>query len=307
MSRYGRTGVLAALVCFTLVGVTADAIAQTSAAPPADQIAFDRPESWAMKYFTSATSLSGLTTPDVLGAGSVAIEFESGWLPTLGVAQQRVGFNGTSPEDLNRAPVFLRPRLAIGLPHRLSIIAAVDPPIRSFGVTPRLLALGLDGVLNDTGTWRVGWRAHGQIGTVTAAVTCPAAVVPFAPGSPNNPAGCTAESSDATSLRYAGVEVQVARRIGPRFAPHAAAGANFVDSVFQTNAQVFGQPDRTRLQTHGATLTTSAGIGYSVTERFALAADLFYSPLTVRRPPGNASSIDPMFNARALISYRFVR
>jgi hypothetical protein len=54
----------------------------------------------------------------------------------LSAAQQRVAFNGTTPEDLNRAPVFLRPRLAIGLPHRLSIIAAVDPPIRAFGVTP---------------------------------------------------------------------------------------------------------------------------------------------------------------------------
>lgn len=260
-----------------------------------------------MKYFTSATALSGLSTPDSLKAGSLAIQFESGWLPTLSAAQERVGFNGTTPEDLNKAPVFLRPRVALGLPHQLSIIVAVDPPIRSFGVTPRLLALGIDGVMHDSGTWRFGWRAHGQIGTVTAAFTCPANVASFAPGSTNNPTGCTAESSDVTTLRYAGVELQAARRIGHRLVPHAAAGANVVDNIFQTNAQTFGQPDHTRLQTTGLTLTTSTGIGYAVTERFTIAADLFYAPLTVRRTASSASSIDPMFNARALISYRVIR
>jgi hypothetical protein len=200
-------------MCCSLVGVTGEAIAQTSSASSTEQLAFDRPEAWAMKYFTSATSLSGLSTPDSSSAGSLAVQFEVGRLPTLSAAQERVGFDGTTPEDLNKAPVFLRPRVTIGLPRRLSLIIAVDPPIRAFGVTPRLLALGIDGALHDSGTWRFGWRAHGQIGTVTAAFTCPANVAPFAPGSMNNPAGCTAESSDVTTLRYAGVELQAARRI----------------------------------------------------------------------------------------------
>lgn len=85
------------------------------------------------------------------------------------------------------------------------------PPIHSFGVTPRLPALGVEGVIHDFGTWRSGWRAHGQTGTVTAAVTCPVNVVPFPPGAPNSPTGCTAESSDVTTLRYAGVEFDAGR------------------------------------------------------------------------------------------------
>ena len=94
-----------AVVCHSLVGVTGDAIAQTASTSSTGQIAFDRPEEWAI------------------------------------------------------------------------------------GVTPRLLALGIDGPIHDSGTWRVGWRAHGQIGTVTAAFTCRANVVPFAPGSANTPTG----------------------------------------------------------------------------------------------------------------------
>jgi hypothetical protein len=296
-----------AVVCGSLLGVTGDAIAQTSSTSSTGQIAFDRPEEWAMKYFTSATSLSGLSTPDIPSPGSLAVQFEIGWLPTLSTAQQRVGFDGTAPEDLNKAPVFLRPRVMLGLPRRLSLIVAVDPPVRAFGVTPRLLALGIDGPIHDSGTWRVGWRAHGQIGTVTAAFTCPANVVPFAPGSANNPTGCTAESSDVTSLRYVGVELQATRRIVHRFSLQASAGPNFVDNVFQTNAQTYGQPDHTRLQASGVTLTTSAGFGYTVTDRFTIVMNLFYAPLTVQRTISSASTIDPMFNARALISYRVTR
>jgi hypothetical protein len=89
--------------------------------------------------------------------------------------------------------------------------------------------------------------------------------------------------------------------------PHAAAGITIVDDVFQTNAQAFGAPDHTRLGANGLTVTTTAGIGYAVTDRFTMAADLFYAPLYVRRTADSASSIDPMVNARALISYRVIR
>jgi hypothetical protein len=92
-------------MCCSLAGVAGDAIAQTSSGSSTGQIAFDRPEEWAMKYFTSATSLSGLTTPDRPSAGSLAVQFEIGWLPTLSTAQERVGFDGTAPEHLNKAPV----------------------------------------------------------------------------------------------------------------------------------------------------------------------------------------------------------
>jgi hypothetical protein len=307
--RYDSRGfaTLMVVTCCLLQALTSDAIAQTSSSSPSDRIAFDRPEAWAMKYFTSATSLSGLATPDRLSPGSVAIQFEGGWLPALSASQELVGFNGTAHEDLNMAPVFLRPRVAIGLPHSLMLIVAVDPPIRTFGVTPRLLAFGLEGIIHDAGPWSFGWRAHGQIGTVTAAFTCPANVVSFPPGSPNNPTGCTAESSDSTSLRYAGIEFHAARRIGQRLVPHAAAGANVVDNVFQTNALTFGQPDHTRLQSAGATFSMSAGVGYMVTERLTLSADVFYAPLTVRRTAESATSIDSMFNVRALFSYRVTR
>jgi opacity protein-like surface antigen len=216
-------------------------------------------------------------------------------------------FNGTTPQDLNKAPVFMRPRVAIGWPGRMTVVAGIDPPLKAFGVTPRLVAVGIEGVIYDEGAWRFNWRAHGQTGSVTAAVTCPSGVLPFPPGSAANPAGCTAESADVTTLRYAGVELQVARRIGRRVLPHVAAGANYVDNVFQTNAQTFGEPDRTRLRASGVAFAASAGIGYALSQRLAVSADVFYAPLTVRRTPSSPISLDPMINGRILVSYRVIK
>jgi len=179
--------------------------------------------------------------------------------------------------------------------------------VRAFGVTPRLVAVGIEGPIYDSSTWRVNWRAYGQTGSVTAAVTCPSGVLASRPGSAGNPAGCTAESSDETRLRYAGVELQLARRIGRRLLPHAAAGGHFVDTVFQTNAQTFGEPDRTRLRTSGIAFAASAGVGYAVSERLAVSADLFYAPLTVRRTPASPVTLDPMINGRVLVSYRVIK
>lgn len=291
-----------------VVGAVILGAGSAAAQPPAtDRIAFDRPEAWAMKYFTAASSMNGLSAPEPPPAGSLAIGFESGWLPTLSTSQQQVGFEGTTPEDLNKAPVFLRPRVMFGLARGLAVTAAFDPPIRSFGVTPRLFGLAVDGPLYAASSWRLGWRAHGQVGGVTTAVTCPARVLPFPPGSPANPVGCTAESADETMLRYAGFEIVAARRTARGVAPHAAIGVNALDTAFHTNAQTYGQPDRTRLETRGIVLAASTGVGYTVNERLQIVGDLFFAPLSVRRHPGASSSIDPMVNARALVLYRVIR
>src|SRR5215472_2166830 len=65
-------------------------------------IGFERPEAWGLKYFASASLLSGLqppAPPEGYRAGTVTIGFELGWLPSLDAGQMRIGFNGTTPED----------------------------------------------------------------------------------------------------------------------------------------------------------------------------------------------------------------
>lgn len=147
----------------------------------------DRPEAWALNYFTSVSLLAGLGAPRSREPGSVEIGFELDWIPKINKAKRRAGFNGLKEEDLNKAPIFARPRLTVGLPWRFSLIMSYLPPIELFGVEPNLFAFALERPLHECNPWTVGLRAYGQLGEVEGAYTCPSDVAKFPPGSPQNP------------------------------------------------------------------------------------------------------------------------
>jgi hypothetical protein len=67
----------------------------------------------------------------------------------------------------------------------------------------------------------------------------------------------------------------------------------------------FGVRDRTRLEASTWTFSASGGVIYPLTERLSLNVSLFYSPLWVVRPPSTSSQNDALFNARAMLLYRF--
>ena len=277
---------------------------------PNQHVGFDRPEAWALKYFASTTMLSGLQPParaEGHRVGSVDIGVELSWLPMLNAGQMRVGFNGIAPEDLNKAPILARPVVRVGLPWKLTAVAAAPPLFELFGVTPRLFAFGVERPVFEREGWMVGWRGSGQIGWVKGAFTCPHGVLAFEPGSPDNPQECVGESADKATLRYAGMELQVAHRLRsmPKVTPHVAVGGNFIDGVFHVHAPLKGGLDQTRLWTRGGTFSASGGVSYALSQRVSLTVDAFYSPLWVKRSPDLPRTNDGLFNVRALVSYSF--
>jgi hypothetical protein len=273
-------------------------------------IGFDRPESWGLKYFASVSLLSGLP-PVPAGEdrhfGSISVGLEMDWLPQLDAGQQRIGFHGTAPEDLNKAPIFARPVVRIGLPDKFSVVVAAPPPFELFGVRTHMLAFGLERPLVERGNWMLGWRGYGQVGSVKGAFTCPNSVLSSAPGTSGNPTGCVGESADVASLRYAGSEFQLSYRIprNPKIIPHIAAGGNFLDTAFQTHAPVQSGLDQTRMWTRGGTFSGTGGVTYLVTKRAAFTVDAFYTPLWVKRNAAAPRTEDGLFNVRALLSYTF--
>ncbi|HLK51530.1 MAG TPA: hypothetical protein VKT49_25490 [Bryobacteraceae bacterium] len=273
-------------------------------------LGFDRPEAWGLKYFASASLLSGLqppSPPEGYHLGSVTVGFEVGWLPTLDPGQRQIGFNGATPEDLNKAPIFARPVVRVGLPAKFTAVVAAPPPFQLFGLTPKLLEFGLERPLLQRDAWTVSWRGYGQVGSVKGAFTCPKSVLSSAPGSAGNPTQCVGESADVASLRYAGSEFQVAYKIPsmPKLIPHAGVGGNFIDGVFQVHAPVVSGLDETRLWTRGGTFSSNWGISYLITKRAAITVDAFYSPLWVQRHAIGPTTNDGLFNVRALLSYSF--
>jgi hypothetical protein len=286
------------------------AYAQTAALLPAQHLNFDRPESWALKYFTSTTLLSGLPVPESTEAhhvGSITVGVELGWMPELNAERARVGFSGHKEEDLNKTPLFARPVVRIGLPWKLTLIAAGPPPLLVFGVRPHLFDLGLERPIVERARWTVGMRIYGQVGSVTGAFTCPKQVLGFPAGSPNNPSGCIAQSADEAAMRYVGSELQVSHPMPgmPKLTPHASAGVNFMDDQFNVNAPLETLYDRTRLWTHGFSLSGTAGATYMLTNRVGFTVDAFYTPLLVRRDLTGPRTNDGLFNVRAMLSYSF--
>ena len=299
--------------CAAALGLSVAAWAQSPVFPTKvftsnEHIGFDRPEAWGLKYFDAATLLSGLPMPETgegHHVGSINIAFETGWLPTLDAGQERIGFHGTAPEDLNKAPVFLRPVVRVGLPWKLTAVVAAPPPVEVFGITPRLLAFGLERPIVEHRGWTLGWRGFGQVGYVKGAFACPDSVLAFAPGSPGNPEHCLAASNDKATLRYAGGELQAGYHIpNTRFVPHATVGGTFLDGVFQVNA-IDNVIDHSHLWTHGGMLSVTGGLTYLLTQRVAFTVDMFYSPLEVRRSATSPLTNDGLLNMRALLSYTF--
>lgn len=273
-------------------------------------LGFDRPESWGLKYFASASVLSGLPAVEPAEGhrvGSITIGLETGWLPHLDEGQVRIGFKGTVPEDLNKAPIFARVVARVALPGKFSAVVAAPPPFEVFGITSHLLAFGLERPLIERPRWTFAWRGYGQVGSVKGAFTCPKSALAFAPGSPGNPTECVGESSDVATLRYAGMELQFSHRLTriPKLVPHVAAGGNWIDGAFQVHAPVEDGLDQTRLWTRGGTFTGSGGVTYLFSRRAAFTVDAFYTPLWVQRTATAPPTNDGLFNLRALVSYTF--
>lgn len=271
---------------------------------------FDSPEGWALKHFASATLLTGLQPPDSAEerrAGSLTLGFEIGWLPALDAGQAHVGFSGSKQEDLNKTPIFARPVVRVGLPFQFTGIAAIAAPIRVWDTTPTLVAFGLERPIVRRGQWTIGARGYGQVGHAKSSFTCPQRALAFAPGSPNNPAGCVAFSDDTATLRYIGAEGQVAYRVPgmPKLTLHATAGVNYIQGRFQVNAQRVRGRDRTRLWTSGETFSTTWGATYAIAKRVGVTVDAFYSPLWVQREAQGPRTNDGLLNLRAMLSYQF--
>src|SRR5512146_2207733 len=85
------------------------------------EVGFERPEAWAMKYFTSVTLMTGMGPPRALHLGSVRVMADAEWIPSVSDEQRIVGFNGTKAEDLNKLPAIGRRRVSIGIGWKLSL------------------------------------------------------------------------------------------------------------------------------------------------------------------------------------------
>ena len=268
-----------------------------------ESIDFDRPEAWAMKYFTSLSLMSGLGAPTPLEPGAVELALEGGLVPTLGEDKRRVGFVGNKVEDLNRTSVFGRARVTVGLARRLALTIGVTPPLEIDGVTPEILALALAKPVHQSRHWRLAVRLNAQLGSIEGDLTCPSAVA----GSRDperNPDACLEPSDDEMSHRALGLELTAARRLAEdRWQPYAALSVQHLDLEFQVDARLEGFDDRTRLESDGVTWSAALGTVLRSAAGWRLAGELFYTPLDVVRDPLRGAQNDELVSGRVLATW----
>jgi hypothetical protein len=303
------TAALAAVLTVTLVTAAPAPTGADTKAPVVgrtQKIDFDRPESWAMKYFASVTLLTPAGAPRADEPWSLSLSVEVASIPHLSTEERRVGFDGRKVEDLNKLPVMMRPRVAVSLPWRLALELAYVPPIEVGGVRTDLISGALSRPLWSGARWSVHGRLHGQIGNVEGDFTCSAEDAAGEPGTPANPFGCQAPSSDEASLEYWGGALTVSYRPRPGSGASYFAGMSVqeMDLEFQVDALTFGVRDRNLLLTRGSTWSVFAGAGWRVGGRWSLGAEAHYAPLDVRRSgSAEAPQNDPLFHLRTTISY----
>lgn len=266
---------------------------------------FDRPESWAMKYYTSLTLFTGMDMPRYRRAGEFDLALEGGQVPQLSEDQRRVGFDGTKVEDVNKTNVFGRLRGSVGLGKGFALEVGYTPPLKVGGARPNLLALAV-GRPFDLSSFRLGVRGFGQIGAIDADITCSAGEVAAGSDPQRNPFDCIAPSQDRTHQKVAGLELVAGYDGWKRLKPHVGVGVHYMDLQFDINAVYSGGlvSDHETQNTSGTTVSATGGVAFEVSRRLRLGAEVFYSWLSVVRPPATAAVNDGLLNVRFFVSYR---
>ena len=263
----------------------------------------DRPEAWAMNYFTASSLMTWPGEPTTLVAGRWSVALELGHVPTLDEKQRQVGFNGSKAEDLNKSPVFGRVRLALELPKRWTAELGYTPPVAIDGVRARdLVALALGRRVFERNGKIISARAFVQHGSARGDMTCPGELAGVS-DSDRNPYGCQAPSKDRIALNYYGIDLTSQLASGP-WRWRAGLGAVRTEPEVQVDALTFEVRDRSRLVARDVLFFFGIGAGRDLDARWSLGMDVLHVPLTVRRTPDSARETDPLTSLRLQLRYR---
>jgi hypothetical protein len=271
-----------------------------------DFVAFDSPEGWAMAHNLASALNLGTGPAEHHGLFSWKIEAELASIPHLSKEQQRIGFGGFKPEDMNKSPVFGRARISVALPAAVTAELSWTPPLEIDGAKPEsLFGLALERELVSIGAWRLGGRLQAVRGHASADVTCSRDVAANAPGSPSNLFGCSGPSVDRLRMHQQGAEVMLSRSMfDGRLQPFVAYATTHFRPFVEVEAPLFDSQHFWELQSSGSVDTMTLGARVAITPVWQSSVAFSYTPLSVIRPRMDNRQNDDFWSLRISVARR---
>lgn len=217
----------------------------------------------------------------------VSVGFEVASLPAVSrtTATPTVCRPGKGPENTDPIPVLVRPRLAAVVSGFLLEVAWL-PPVRVSGVKANLVSLAVARPFALGGSWALGVRAEGVLGTLHAPIVCDREALR---DSSSECFGGTL-SDDRWRPGVFGVEVVVAGGHG-KLRPHVGVGYTLLRPRFQVNfTDAQGITDRRKVAVDLQRMALFGGVTFPVgalhvtAEGYGTVGDAVTVRLVVRAP-----------------------
>lgn len=269
--RILRTLALAPLLASMPVALNAQALCKPAS---------DTPEAQLIAFFSGPLAFGAMPGTIGLTRGRVVVAGELTAMPSPPSAISRssgaCGFNKSENSDL--APVFPRPRVAIGLGHYVTVEASYLPPITVADATPHLggLAVSVDAPHQMPFNTILSLRLHTTIGSVDGPVTCPKKELQTTNASA--PCNGTTPSDDTYEPNVTGLEAIVRGRAGA-LRWHGVVGANSLRSRFRVNfTDGRGFEDRNVVEVQLTRVVVAGGVAWQPRPTITLSAQAYSVP-----------------------------
>jgi len=223
-----------------------------------------------------------VSAPAPLAPGGITLGAEAGNVPSPSAEIQRPEYcYQPHSEHTTLTPAFGRPRLTIGLPAGFALEASYLPPVAVAGATPHLASFALTRpVPIAVGSRHVtlAFRAHGTVGQVRGAITCPASALQTADAAA--PCYGTRPSRDTFYPSMIGAEGAVASgEVGDRVAFYAGGGISWLHPRFRVGfTDASGIVDRTEVLTDLRRGSVFGGVSVRATDAFRISAQAYSVP-----------------------------
>jgi hypothetical protein len=238
-----------------------------------------------LAFYEAPLVFSVLYAPERLAPGAVWVGAEAGSIPAPDPALQRPEFCYQSHEENTRlAPAFGRPRITIGLPRGFALEGSYLPPVTVGGATADLKSVALmhTTALSVRGRdLALALRAHGTLGRVRGAITCPASALQSTDaGAPCYGTRSSRDSFNPGMFGGEGVLGTVLR--GGHVALYVGGGVTWLRPRFQVGfTDAAGNVDATRVEVDLMRGSLFGGITVHAIDALAISGQLYSVPADV--------------------------